>query len=103
MIGKMSARALTGITAALVVLITLALVLLLDPGVGPTSRADEPKSKAAPREVRVTPAVERTVTRTVSATGTLAADDQVTLGTKVAGRLAEITVDLGSRVRRGQM
>src|SRR5262245_30933508 len=67
-------------------------------------RAEEPKNKApAPREVRLTPAVERTVARTVSATGTLAADDQVVLGTKVAGRLAEIAVDLGTRVRRGQM
>jgi multidrug efflux pump subunit AcrA (membrane-fusion protein) len=68
--------------------------------------AEEPKSKPAgppPREVKVTPVVERTVARTVAATGTLAADDQVVLGTKVAGRLAEITVDLGTRVRRGQM
>jgi RND family efflux transporter MFP subunit len=53
--------------------------------------------------VKVTPVVERTVARTVAATGTLAADDQVVLGTKVAGRLAEITVDLGTRVKRGQM
>jgi RND family efflux transporter MFP subunit len=68
--------------------------------------AEEPKSKAAgppPREVKVTPAAERTVARTVAATGTLAADDQVVLGTKVAGRLAEIAVDLGTRVKRGQV
>src|SRR5215813_11902147 len=68
--------------------------------------AEEPKNKSAgppPREVKVTPAVERTVARTVAATGTLAADDQVVLGTKVAGRLAEITVDLGTRVKRGQV
>src|SRR4029453_9592501 len=56
-----------------------------------------------PREVKVTPAAERTVARTVSATGTLAADDQVVLGTKVAGRLAETTVDLGTRVKRGDV
>ena len=68
--------------------------------------AEEPKSKPAgppPREVKVTPAVERSVARTVAATGTLAADDQVVLGTKVAGRLAEIAVDLGTRVKRGQV
>ncbi|TMQ19996.1 MAG: efflux RND transporter periplasmic adaptor subunit [Candidatus Rokuibacteriota bacterium] len=67
--------------------------------------ADEPKVKTPgppPRVVQVIPAAERTLPRTVSATGTLAADDQVVLGTKVAGRLAEITVDLGTRVRRGQ-
>jgi RND family efflux transporter MFP subunit len=53
--------------------------------------------------VKVTQAAERALARTVAATGTLAADEQVVLGTKVAGRLAEITVDLGTRVRRGQM
>jgi len=68
--------------------------------------AEEQKTKPAgppPREVKVTAAVERTIARTVAATGTLAADDQVVLGTKVAGRLAEITVDLGTRVKRGQI
>ena len=68
--------------------------------------AEEQKKKAAgppPREVKVMPAAERTVARTVSATGTLAADDQVVLGTKVAGRLAETTVDLGTRVKKGQL
>jgi RND family efflux transporter MFP subunit len=61
-------------------------------------------SPGAPaREVRVTPAVERTQARTVSAPGSLAADEQVVLGTKVVGRLAEITVDLGTPVKRGQV
>jgi len=91
------------------VLSALAVVLTLllsgcqnEPSVG----AEESKSKPAgppPREVKVSPAAERTIARTVSATGTLAADDQVVLGTKVAGRLAEITVDLGTRVKRGQL
>ena len=55
-----------------------------------------------PRQVKITTAVEAKVARTVSATGTLAAEDQVVLGTKVVGRLGEISVDLGSRVRKGQ-
>jgi RND family efflux transporter MFP subunit len=38
----------------------------------------------------------------VAATGTLAAEDQVTLSAKVAGRVETIDVDLGTRVRRGQ-
>ena len=42
------------------------------------------------------------VARTVTATGTLAADEQVALGTKVVGRLAEISVDLGTLVRKDQ-
>jgi RND family efflux transporter MFP subunit len=67
---------------------------------------EKPKSVspgAPAREVRVTPAVERTQARTVSAPGSLAADEQVVLGTKVVGRLAEITVDLGTPVKRGQV
>jgi RND family efflux transporter MFP subunit len=84
----------------------LALTIFLAGCQGGTSvSAGEPKAKAAPapREVRVKPAAERAVARTVSATGTLAADEQVVLGTKVAGRLAEITVDLGTRVKRAQV
>jgi multidrug resistance efflux pump len=95
----MSAYALTAVA--------LALTLLLSgcqdqPAVG----AEEAKAKPAgppPREVKVAPAAERTIARTVTATGTLAADDQVVLGTKVAGRLTEITVDLGTRVKKGQV
>jgi RND family efflux transporter MFP subunit len=68
--------------------------------------ADQPKSKsqeAPAREVKVMPAAERTLARTVAATGTLAADEQVVLGTKVVGRVAEVAVDLGTRVKRGQV
>jgi RND family efflux transporter MFP subunit len=54
------------------------------------------------RQVRVAAAVETEVARTVAATGTLAAEDHVILGTKVVGRVSEIGVDLGSRVRKGQ-
>ena len=41
--------------------------------------------------------------RAVSVTGTLAAEEQVTLSLKVTGRLSELFVDLGSRVTRGQV
>jgi RND family efflux transporter MFP subunit len=58
--------------------------------------------QAEPRPVKVVPAQELVTDRRVSATGTLAADEQVVLGTKVAGRIAELPVDLGSRVQRGQ-
>src|SRR5262245_18188318 len=95
----MRARNVTGTAIAL----SLAIVLGGCPEKSTVS-GEEPKAKApTAREVRVIPAAERSVARKVSATGTLAADDQVVLGTKVAGRLAEITVGLGRRVRRGQM
>jgi RND family efflux transporter MFP subunit len=54
------------------------------------------------RQVRIATAEETEVARTVTATGTLAAEDHVILGTKVVGRVSEIGVDLGSRVRKGQ-
>lgn len=56
-----------------------------------------------PRAVRVVPAVVGSLSRIVSATGTLAAEDQVVLNTKVAGRLAELPVDLGSVVKQGDV
>ncbi|HEY2930585.1 MAG TPA: efflux RND transporter periplasmic adaptor subunit [Acidobacteriota bacterium] len=61
-----------------------------------------PRSTAAPRKVRVTRAREETVARAVAVSGTLAAEEQVVLAMKVPGRLSEISVDLGSPVRRGQ-
>jgi RND family efflux transporter MFP subunit len=53
--------------------------------------------------VRVVPAMEERAAGVVVASGTLAAEEQVVLGMKVAGRLAEITVDLGTRVKQGQV
>lgn len=74
-------------------------------GEGPAS-ASQDKGKppaVAPRPVRVAPAAQEMVARSVVVNGTLAADDLVVLGTKVAGRLANIAVDLGTHVRRGQV
>jgi RND family efflux transporter MFP subunit len=73
----------------------------------PATAASQKPAAAAPagpaaRPVRVVPAAEESVARTVTATGTLAADEQVVLGTKVVGRLAEVSVDLGSLVKQGQ-
>src|SRR5262245_50898126 len=70
----------------------------------PATAAQPPKpAAAAPRQVRVVSAALEKVPRTVETTGTLAAEQQVVLGTKVPGRLREITVDLGSRVHKGQV
>jgi RND family efflux transporter MFP subunit len=68
----------------------------------PQKPAAAPAAAPAARAVRVVPASELSVARTVAATGTLAADEQIVLGTEVVGRLAEISVDLGSPVRKGQ-
>ena len=61
-----------------------------------------PKGDEA-RAVRLVRAEAGGLARTVTATGTLAAEDQVVLNTKVAGRLATLTVDLGSVVRAGDV
>jgi RND family efflux transporter MFP subunit len=55
-----------------------------------------------PRQVRVIMATQDRLARTVSVTGTLAAEEQVTVSMKVAGRLGDLHVDLGSRVSKGQ-
>jgi RND family efflux transporter MFP subunit len=72
----------------------------------PATAATKKSGVAAPapaRAVRVVPAAETSVARTVSATGTLAADEQIVLGTKVVGRLTEISVDFGSLVKKDQV
>lgn len=69
----------------------------------PTPKASgAEQSASAARQVRVVPAAQGALPRAVRVTGTLAAQEQVVLGMKVAGRLSEITVDLGSRVTKGQ-
>jgi RND family efflux transporter MFP subunit len=55
------------------------------------------------REVQVVPAAEDRLIRAITVTGTLAAEQEVTLSMKVTGRLQELYVDLGSRVTRGQV
>ena len=68
-------------------------------GKGADSKGGEGKA----RSVKLIPAQEATTDRRVNATGTLAADESVILGTKVAGRISEISVDLGTRVKQRQV
>ncbi len=56
----------------------------------------------APRNVRLVSVTEQTLNQTVTATGTLAADDQAALSFRVAGRLTQLSVDLGTVVKKGQ-
>ena len=55
------------------------------------------------RPVSVARATQGAFERTVTLTGTLAAEEQVDLSLKVTGRINEMMVDLGSPVRRGQV
>jgi RND family efflux transporter MFP subunit len=55
-----------------------------------------------PRQVEITTAEEKALDQLVVVTGTLAADQEVVLGFKVPGRVAEIAVDLGSPIQKGR-
>ncbi|MFL6215600.1 MAG: efflux RND transporter periplasmic adaptor subunit [Blastocatellia bacterium] len=60
-------------------------------------------NRAAERiEVAIAPVVERAATRGIEVVGSLEAEDDVTVSSQAAGNLDEITVDVGSQVRRGQ-
>jgi RND family efflux transporter MFP subunit len=83
-------------------LLPLALAIVSLSGCTDSPATAVSKNATPTRQVRVVPAAEIDAARLVSATGTLAADDQIILGTKVIGRLGEISVDLGSRVKKGQ-
>ena len=52
------------------------------------------------RRVQTTVANQKDIEQTAVVTGTLAADQEVVLGFKVPGRVAEIPVDLGSAVQK---
>jgi RND family efflux transporter MFP subunit len=71
---------------------------------GPSAAAprggDEAADALSVNVVRVEPTP---LDRSVTVTGTLAAEEQVILSLKVTGRLEEMLVDLGSPVRRGQI
>ena len=85
----------------------IVLLAILVPGLtvsacGKTKAPAAPKTQA-PREVRLV-AVERgSLPRSVTVTGTLAADEEVIASFKVAGRISEVAVDLGSPINRNQV
>lgn len=53
--------------------------------------------------MRVAPVVAGDISRTVEVNGTLAAQDQVAVAFKVAGRIEALPVDLGDVVKQGQV
>ncbi|XXX80952.1 efflux RND transporter periplasmic adaptor subunit [Sorangium sp. So ce134] len=65
------------------------------------AKAERPAPSA--KEVALAPVTELVVEQTIEISGTLDADEQVTLGAKVPGRLASIAVDLASPVKRDQV
>jgi RND family efflux transporter MFP subunit len=70
---------------------------------GPERVAAQAENASTPRPVKTARITEASLTRTITVTGTLAAEEQVVLGFKVPGRVADVRVDLGSRVSKGQV
>ena len=93
-------RSLSGIS---VCAISLAATLATSCDGVPESKASSRPASEAPRTVRVVSAMEAAVPDVVAVSGTLAAEEEVVLGMKAAGRLRTIAVDLGSGVARGQV
>ena len=67
-----------------------------------SGRAANADARSQVRQVKTVPVAETPIGETVTVNGTLAAYDQATVGTKVAGRLQSISVDFGTVVRKGQ-
>ncbi|HET9215927.1 MAG TPA: efflux RND transporter periplasmic adaptor subunit [Terriglobia bacterium] len=67
------------------------------------SAGDDGTPDANQRRVHTVTAVEKPIEQLVVVTGTLAAEQEIVLGLKVAGRIAELPVDLGSVVKKGDV
>ncbi len=86
-----------------VLLLSAVLVLgFIMAGCGKTETEGTPKTRA-PRTVHLVSVEKGSLPRTVTVTGTLAADEEVVASFKVAGRVSEIAVDLGSKINRSQI
>jgi RND family efflux transporter MFP subunit len=99
----MSLGIVTSLSSKLALLVVVSIAVGCQQSPGPAAAPPSEAQKQAPRPVRLVQAAEEVIERRVGATGTLAADEQVVLGTKVAGRISELLVDLGTRVRRDQV
>jgi RND family efflux transporter MFP subunit len=67
------------------------------------STAEGTAGDVASRRVNVIAAIEKPVEQLVTVTGTLAAEQEIVLGLQVAGRIAELPLDLGSAVQKGDV
>jgi RND family efflux transporter MFP subunit len=70
---------------------------------GASSAASRSAAPAATQAVKVVRLQRVPLARTVTVSGTLAAEEQVTLSFKVTGRVEDLAVDLGSTVRKGEV
>jgi RND family efflux transporter MFP subunit len=89
-------------------LVSLAGPILSGCGTSPGTAAGFDPTKgtsdtATQRRVNTVAATEKPIEQLVVVTGTLAAEQDIVLGLKVAGRIAELPVDLGSIIQKGDL
>lgn len=84
-------------------LVVFATVTALGCGSRPAASAQARDTADAPPAVTVATVSAKPILNTITVAGTLAAEEQVMLSLRVAGRLDELLVDLGSPVRKGQV
>lgn len=96
-------RSGSGTRLGLAVLLSAAAALGCRSDPRPRAEAAARGAEAGAREVRLARVSRSTFERVIEISGTLAADEQVTLATKVPGRLAAIEVDFASPVAPGQL
>lgn len=96
----MTVRVLSRIAAAPVLVLLFA---ACGDDSGSSAAAQEGKRDQAPKRVQTGRVEERRLGASVVVNGTLDAYDRATVGTKVAGRVQSLAVDLGSHVRAGQL
>lgn len=90
--------------AAVRCLVLLAASSVLLPACGGTPQSVSARGGTPePRAVTVVQVAEQPFERTVTLSGTLAAEEEVNASFRVTGRIQEILVDLGSPVRKGQV
>lgn len=83
--------------------ISLCLVLAGCGGNKPVGAASDPNAAPKARTVRVAKSTRESIVRTIETTGTLAARERVSLAMRVTGRLLDVKIDLGDRVRKGDV
>lgn len=79
------------------------LVLISLAGCSNGPARDEAPAAGEPPRIRVAVAETREVERSISVTGSLRPDEAVFVGAEVPGRVADIQVDFGQRVRKGDV
>ncbi|MBB6254149.1 efflux RND transporter periplasmic adaptor subunit [Nitrospirillum iridis] len=90
------------LAGGVVVLGAIAAAVLMRPGAKPAAPAATAKVSTLP--VTVSAVVVAPVTRTLLVTGSLAAFDDLPIGTETSGlALAEVLVDIGDTVKKGQL